>query len=468
LRPLLVIGALGLVACATTGTSSAQCPVSGQAAIPGITIPVWQPDLPPIPSRARARSLTQARLLMGHDLHAPSWSLLVGSAADGLNASVGIDSRCQSASGDVPYRGLSTAMVTAFERRLGVTEDDLVETAARAMTESLNDGSRYWSRLELQRFWRGKPPDLESTFGLGMGGGVPFPVVVMVVPGSPAEATRIVPGEQVLSVDGRSVAGQSGLAVMEALAGVPDRDVVLELAYADSGRRKVTLNRGLLGGSRAIGCRLLGLSVLYLRVPRLGSAAPSQIREAARSAGEMSSRLILDLRGNEGGSTAATFGVVDLFVSSGMLGEVVERSGRKPITAKPGDPLETATVVVLVNRETKGGGEMIAFSIQNRRRGWVLGERTGGGTDVHQYWPLEAGDALQVVTGQVLAPGGVRFTGEVQPDVDGETELVVERPSSDVPCPGTEDAGEVQADVLVRRAVQLLRRPGAPVPQPTP
>jgi carboxyl-terminal processing protease len=468
LRPLLVIGALGLVACATTGTSSPNCPVSGQAAIPGITIPIGGQDIPPIPFRARERVLSQARLLMGHDLHAPTWSLLVGSAADGLNASVGVDSRCQSVSGEVAYRGLSSAMVTAFERRHEVTEDDLVETAARAMTDSLNDGARYWSRSELQRSWRGKPPDLEWTFGLMIGRAVPFPVVVVVEPGSPAETARIVPGEQVLSVDGHSVAGLTGTAVMEVLARVQDRDVVLELAYADSGRRKVTLNRGLLGGSRAIGCRILGRSILYLRVSRLGPAAPSQIREAARSAGEMSNRLILDLRGNAGGWIAATFGVVDLFVSSGMLGELVERSGRKPITARPGDPLETATVVVLVNRETKGGAEMIAFSIQNRRRGWVLGEKTRGEMDVLVYWPLEGGDALQVLTGQLLGPGGVKFTGEVQPDVDFGTEQVVERPSSDVPCPGTADPGAVQADELVRRAVRLLRRPAAPAPQPTP
>src|SRR5678815_3628194 len=118
----------------------------------------------------------------------------------------------------------------------------------------------------------------------------------------------------------------------------------------------------------------------------------------------MSGRLILDLRGNEGGSITATFGVVDLFVSSGMLGELVERSGRKPITANAGDPRETATVVVLVDRVTKGGAEMIAFSVQKRRRGWVLGERTGGETDILQYWPLEGGDMLRIVAGRVLGP----------------------------------------------------------------
>lgn len=464
MRSLLVIGALGLVGCATTGSPASRCPVSEFTARFGVPAS-WVQDLPPIPYKARERVLTQARLAMGHDLQAPSWPLLIGSAADALNDSVGIASSCRTAPPEIAYRGLSTAMLTAFEKRRWVTEDDLVETAARAMLGALSDGSRYWTRAEVMKAPRG---DLELTFGLLVGQANPFPVVIQVEPGSPAHLMAIVPGVEVLSVDGRSMKGQAGWVVLTVLAAVPDRDVVLELGYADQGTRKVTLNRGFLGARGAIGCRILGRSVLYLRVPRLGPAAPSQIREAARSAGDMSGRLILDLRGNEGGSITATFGVVDLFVSSGMLGELVERSGRKPITANAGDPLETATVVVLVDRVTKGGAEMIAFSVQKRRRGWVLGERTGGETDILQYWPLEGGDMLRIVAGRVLGPGGVKFAGEVQPDVDGETEFVMERPYSDVACPGTEDAGEVHADVLVRRAVRLLRRPAGAAAQPTP
>lgn len=454
MRSLLVIGAMGLLSCATTGAVALPqpCPVSGIAATSGGN-PFASDDLPPIPFRARARVLDQARLAMGYDLHAPGWPLLVGSAADGLNASVGVVSTCQSVNAETAYRGLSTAMLAAYERTHLATEDGLVKIAATSMTAALKDGSRYWTRTEVKKAPRA---DLEPYFGLVVGKAVPFPVVVLLQPGSPAHAAGIGTGEQILSIDGVSMEGRDGHAVMDVLAAVPDRDVVLELASAGEVRRVITLNRGFLGARRAIGCRILDRSILYLRVAHLGPAAPSQIRQAALSAGEMSRRLIVDLRGAEDGSPITALEVVDLFVPSAEIAQLIQRRGRQRLTARTGDPLEDSRLVVLVDRGTRGAGELIALAAKETRRGWVLGEKTAGESDLFLDLRLPAGDVIRLLMGRVTRPDGVGKLGEVEPDVLEGAAPAERGRFSDLPCPGTLDTGEVRGDALIGRGVQLL------------
>ena len=112
--------------------------------------------------------------------------------------------------------------------------------------------------------------------------------------------------------------------------------------------------------------------------------------------------------------------------------------------------------MVLVDRGTRGAGELIALAAKETRRGWVLGEKTAGESDLFLDLRLPAGDVIRLLMGRVTRPDGVGKLGEVEPDVLEGAAPAERGRFSDLPCPGTLDTGEVRGDALIGRGVQLL------------
>lgn len=459
-RPLFCLGSVVLLGCATTSRSGETasgnpvgCPVRTTVA-PGFRVPTWAKDIPPVPYAARERILSIGRLAMSA-VSAPTWGDLIGSSADRLNTSAGVTSSCRTAAPETVYPGLSAALQTAFEKRLGVTENDLVETAAWGMVSVLGEEANYWTRADLKRL---PPGSFEPTFGLLIGPGKPFPIVMGVERGSVAYLAGIQVGEQLVALDGKSLKGANAWAVARVLAGFLDEDVRLDLTMSEDTRRSIVLNRASLAARGAVRCRIIDASILLLRLENITASTPAQMREAARSAGEIGRRLILDLRGSPGGLLERSLKVADLFIPSGDLAQIQERSRRRQVPARRGDPFEDGRVVTLIDGSTAGGAEIIAGVIQDHRRGPVLGTRTAGKTEVKTAWMLEGGDALALVTERVLRLDGTAILARgVSPDVAGETVLAKQRSFKDAPCPGTADIGGLERDPLVHRAVELLR-----------
>jgi len=459
-RPLVCLGSLVLAGCAATSRSGEAgsgntlgCPVRATV-VPGFRVPTWTKDIPPVPYAARERILSIGRLSMSA-ISAPTWGELIGSSADRLNASAGVTSSCRTAAPETVYPGLSAALQTAFEKRLGVTVDDLVETAAWGMVSVLGVEASYWPRRDLKRL---PPGSFEPTFGLLIGPGKPFPIVMGVERGSVAYLAGIQAGEQIVALEGKSLKGTNAWALARILASFIDEDVHLELTMSEDTRRSIVLNRASLAARGAVRCRIIDASILLLRLERITASTPAQMREAARSAGEIGRRLILDLRGSPGGLLESSLKLADLFVPSGELAQIQERSHRRPIPARPGDPFEDGRVVTLIDGSTTGASELIAGVIQDHRRGPVLGTRTPGKTEVTTNWILDGGDALALVTERVLRSDGTAiFERGVSPDAATETMLAKQRSFRDAPCPGTADIGSLERDPLVHRAVELLR-----------
>jgi carboxyl-terminal processing protease len=448
-----------LVGCAAT-TRPAEigsgnpvgCPVRATR-VPAF-LPAWAKDIPPVPYAARERILSIGRLAMT-SISAPTWSDLIGSSADRLNASAGVTSSCRTAEPQTAYLGLSAAVQTAFEKRVGVTENDLVETAAWGIVSVLGDEANYWTRADLKRL---PPGSFEPTFGLLIGPGKPFPTVKGVERGSVAYLAGVQAGEQIVALNGKSLKDANAWAVARTLAGFIDEDVHLELTRSEDTRRSIVLNRASLAARGAVRCRIIDASILLLRLERITASTPAQMREAARSAGEIGRRLILDLRGSPGGLLESSLKVADLFITSGELAQIQERSHRRPVPARPGDPFEEGPVVTLIDGSTTGAAEVIAGAIQDHRRGPVLGTRTPGKTEVKTTWILDGGDALALVTERVLRSDGTAiFDRGVSPDASSETMLAKQSSFKDVACPGTADIGSLQGDPLVHRALELLR-----------
>ena len=119
--------------------------------------------------------------------------------------------------------------------------------------------------------------------------------------------------------------------------------------------------------------------------------------------------LILDLRGNGGGSLDEAVQIVNMFVPNDITLVTTKgklnRSNREYKTTK--EPIDTdMPIVVLVNGETASASEITAGSLQDLDRAVVLGTRTYGKGLVQTPIDLPYNANLKLTTGKYYIPSG--------------------------------------------------------------
>jgi hypothetical protein len=170
----------------------------------------------------------------------------------------------------------------------------------------------------------------------------------------------------------------------------------------------------------------------------------SQLQEATPLAG-----LVLDLRGNPGGVLESAVSVADEFLESGVIVRAEGRTAdsRFEMRATDGDLLRHAPLVVLVDRGSASGAEIVAGALRDHRRATLMGERTFGKGSVQTVMPLSNGQALKLTTSRYFTPSGASIHDRgIEPDVSLAAAL---RPS-----PAPRDAA---SDPAVQAALQYLR-----------
>jgi carboxyl-terminal processing protease len=139
-----------------------------------------------------------------------------------------------------------------------------------------------------------------------------------------------------------------------------------------------------------------------------------------RAQGRSLDGLVLDLRNNPGGLLDAAVDVSDLFLDDGVI---VSASGRAAdakfsMDAKPGDSINGAPIVVLVNGNSASASEIVAGALQDHERAILVGRQTYGKGSVQTVMPLLEGKAIKLTTSRYFTPSGASIHERgITPDV---------------------------------------------------
>lgn len=100
--------------------------------------------------------------------------------------------------------------------------------------------------------------------------------------------------------------------------------------------------------------------------------------------------LVIDLRGNGGGSLDEAIKLSGLFIKSGPVVQVRDSSGRVNVSADQDSQIYyQRPLVVLVNRHSASASEIFASAMQDYGRALIVGEQTFGKGTVQQHRGLE-------------------------------------------------------------------------------
>jgi len=201
--------------------------------------------------------------------------------------------------------------------------------------------------------------------------------------------------------------------------------------------------------------------VLVMTVPEVPDDLGDRIESALEQAGAGAVGVLLDLRGNGGGSTDGALDALAPFLPGAPLFPMRRRDGSLEVDRAPMPlgPRWDGPVAVLVDEETASAAEMITGAIASYGRGVVVGRTTYGKGCAQEYLDDDAGAGLLRLTTLVFArPDGepMQRTGIV-PDVTLPQLLGIE--PTHPRAPGDLPANTADREASIPHALSAWRGP---------
>lgn len=294
-----------------------------------------------------------------------------------------------------------------------VTYAELVHAAIDGVLGALDPHSRFLRVSDAER-------ELAYAEGVLAGTGVILDevddrlTVLAVLPRSPGAKAGVSAGDRLLTINDTAVAGLTISEAARRLLG--DKGDKVRLLFERGSRFepdsvKITLKFDFLKPRSVEFSALADPATGYVSLGGFhvkgGQELEKSVKELQRRGAR---RLILDLRGNPGGSVLTAVDIAGLFLPKNSL--IFKTEGRRKSasaeyrTERDG-PFRDLTLMVLVDRGSASASEAVAGSLQDHDRALILGRRSFGKALMQQFFPIPPqGDGVWLTTARVVTPSG--------------------------------------------------------------
>jgi len=325
------------------------------------------------------------------------------------------------------FEGLNTfTAVYSQIKQLYVDEIDdetMFKNAIKGLVEGLDPHSSFLDPEDQS--------DLsESTMGRFGGLGIvigtegSFIEIISPIDDTPAYRAGLQAGDIILKIDDQNVNQINLEEGVKLMRGAPGTKVKLTIGRPDIAPFVVEITREIITIVSAKGL-LLDEGIGYIRISQFQNPTAKLVDDivselVTKNETKLDS-LILDLRNNPGGLLNSSIDVANLFIDSD--GVVVYTEGRRSssnvsFSTKPGDILDGAPIVVLMNKGSASASEIVAGALQDHKRAIIMGQESFGKGSVQSMLGLEDGYGLKLTTARYYTPSGRSIQAKgIAPDI---------------------------------------------------
>ncbi len=304
-----------------------------------------------------------------------------------------------------------------------VSDEQLLEDAVRGMLVGLDPHSSYLNEEEYQDLKVGTSGEfgglgIEVTMEDG------FVKVVSPIDDTPAQKAGLLSGDIIVRLDEKPVKGMTLNDAVKIMRGKPGSSLLLTIIRdGESTPLKKTIVRAIIS-VKSVKFRTLEEGFGYVRISNFQMKTGANLKEAIEALKSENKEglkgLVLDLRNNPGGVLNAAVEVSDSFLEKGLIVYTqgrIENSALK-FNAAPGELLDGAPIVVLINSGSASASEIVAGALQDHKRAVIMGSKSFGKGSVQTIMPTSNGGAVKLTTARYYTPSGRSIQAEgIDPDI---------------------------------------------------
>ena len=291
-----------------------------------------------------------------------------------------------------------------------ITPAKLVKTGIDAMLRSLDPYTNYIPEDDIEDF---------RTMTTGQYGGIGASVVKRngktvvqsAYEGYPAQKAGLLPGDEILDINGVVVDKKSNADISKLLKGQANSMVKLMVTrYGQDKPVEINITRDKIQVDNVPYTGMISGDVGYFQLGGFTVDAGKEVRAAVTKLKEQGAKkIVFDIRDNPGGLLNEAVNISNLFIDKGL--DVVSTKGKVTEwnkTYKALDvPLDTQIpVAIITSSRSASASEIVSGVLQDYDRAVVVGERTFGKGLVQATRPLSYNSQLKVTTAKYYIPSG--------------------------------------------------------------
>ncbi|MEZ5446206.1 MAG: S41 family peptidase [Gammaproteobacteria bacterium] len=332
-----------------------------------------------------------------------------------------------SAASDLPLEDLRVFTEVFAKVKSDYVEDvgdkTLLENSIKGMINGLDPHSAYLDPEEYKTLQEGTSGEFG---GLGIEVGIEdgFVKVIAPIDDTPAQKAGVEAGDIIVKIDETPTKGMSLNDAVEKMRGRPGSSIKLTIMRQGKDQPlEFNIVRDTIKVD-SVKERTLDAGFGYLRISHFqqhtGEDLVRSISKLQKDNANKLKGLVLDLRNNPGGVLNAAVEVCDAFMEKGKIvyteGRV--KDSQLEFSAKSGDLLSGAPIVVLVNGGSASASEIVAGALQDSQRAVIMGNQTFGKGSVQTILPMNNGAALKITTARYYTPSGRSIQAQgITPDI---------------------------------------------------
>jgi carboxyl-terminal processing protease len=238
--------------------------------------------------------------------------------------------------------------------------------------------------------------------------------VLSVIPSGPSSEAGVRPGDRIVKINGRTVAGQK----------IPQDSMVKMMRGKRGTRVKLGVKRASLDELVDIEVTRAPIEIHsietafmldekskigFVRLSQFSRTSHSEMRSAIAKLREEGMRaLIVDLRGNGGGFLDQAILIANEFLpDKSLIVYTEDRFGEQIKEYSRGNGNSTdVEIAILVDETSASSSEILAGAIQDNDRGVIIGRRTFGKGLVQSQIPFADGSAIRLTVARYYTPSG--------------------------------------------------------------
>ena len=303
------------------------------------------------------------------------------------------------------------------------TPEDLVYGALGGLLSSLDSYSQFLTPEDYEDLLT----ETEGEFGgLGIEITIKESLLTIVSPieDTPAWEAGLKAGDIIVKIEEEVTKGITLSEAVKKLRGEPGSDVTITvLRDKDKKVEDVTITRGIIKIKDIKRALVLEDSIGYVRIAEFRERTVGDLDKELKKLKEADLKgLIIDVRNNPGGLLYSAIEASSRFLEDGKIVVSTKSKTEKETTYKSLPARQKfldIPLVVLINKGSASGSEILAAALRENNRAILLGEKTFGKGSVQTIVPLSDGSALRLTTSKYYTPAGESIHEEgIEPDIE--------------------------------------------------